>query len=190
MSDEPEAETPEGLLVGLPVVAFDEAGNTGQNFLDAAQPVFVLASVHMSSERATAFTSAAMPPGATEAKFSTMRGSNAGRKRVLALASPDGRGSLRECRTSRSGESVALRLLAISGCKPNAPDVPEATLNSTDEQAAAQVIYAASCAICHGDSGDGHGLRHDAMSPARGGYLERYRLFSDIGEMAGTRGPG
>lgn len=32
-------------------------------------------------------------------------------------------------------------------------------------QRAGAVLFAADCAICHGASGDGHGMRHDAMSP-------------------------
>ena len=31
-----------------PVVAFDESGNSGGNLIDQDQPVFVLASVHVS----------------------------------------------------------------------------------------------------------------------------------------------
>lgn len=69
----------------LPLVAFDETGNTGQNLLDHDQPVFALASVHMETEKACALASAAAPPGAAEAKFAALRTSNAGRKRILAL---------------------------------------------------------------------------------------------------------
>lgn len=69
----------------LPRVAFDEAGNTGQNLLDATQPVFVLASVHMPPGRAGSLAAAATPPGGSEAKFAALRSSNAGRKRVLSV---------------------------------------------------------------------------------------------------------
>lgn len=87
------------VLISLPVVAFDETGNTGQNLLDPAQPVFVLASVHMDVERARALAAAAAPPGAAEAKFSVLRTSNAGRKRVLALLRDEGlsRAEVRLC---------------------------------------------------------------------------------------------
>lgn len=92
MSDEPSGrEEEQGALprdaglTSLPVVAFDEAGNTGQNLLDSSQPVFVLASVHMERGRAAVLAAAAAPTGAAEAKFSTLRGSAAGRRRVLAL---------------------------------------------------------------------------------------------------------
>ena len=69
----------------LPIVAFDEAGNSGQNLLDPEQPVFTLASVHMHAGRAKALISTATPAKSTEAHFSTLRTSKAGRRRVLAL---------------------------------------------------------------------------------------------------------
>src|SRR6267142_2013884 len=37
-----------------PKVAFDEAGNTGQNLLDPSQPIFVLSSVSLSDSDAAA----------------------------------------------------------------------------------------------------------------------------------------
>jgi len=74
--------SPSPSLVPLPIVAFDEAGNTGQNLLDPDQPVFALASVHLSEERARALVAAAAP-GHAEAKFSLLRSSRAGRERLL-----------------------------------------------------------------------------------------------------------
>lgn len=82
--------TADSSVRALPVVAFDETGNTGQNLLDPAQPVFVLASVHMDPERARALVAATAPPGAAEAKFATLRTSNNGRKRLLALLRDEG----------------------------------------------------------------------------------------------------
>lgn len=75
----------ERLLSALPIVAFDEAGNTGQNLLDDAQPVFVAASVTMTDEEARAVLAKAIPPGATEAKFTKLRRSAPGRERLIAF---------------------------------------------------------------------------------------------------------
>lgn len=76
---------PSKTLESLPVVAFDEAGNSGQNLLDPEQPVFVLASVHLPTARATELLEHAMSRRASEAKFSSLRQSNSGRKRILTL---------------------------------------------------------------------------------------------------------
>lgn len=67
------------------MVAFDETGNTGPNLLDPSQPVFVLASVHMSNDRATGLVQSLTPPGAREVKFATLRRSAVGQNRVLSL---------------------------------------------------------------------------------------------------------
>lgn len=72
-------------LAPLPLIAFDETGNSGQNLLDPNQPVFALASVQLSEERALNLLQEAVPDGAAEAKFSKLRTSNPGRKRILAL---------------------------------------------------------------------------------------------------------
>lgn len=72
-------------LAPLPLVAFDETGNSGQNLLDPDQPVFALASVNLSEQRALDLLQRAIPKGATEAKFSKLRTSNPGRKRIIAL---------------------------------------------------------------------------------------------------------
>ena len=50
-------------IAGLPIVAFDEAGNTEPNLRDAAQPVLVLAPVHMDAGRARALATSADPAG-------------------------------------------------------------------------------------------------------------------------------
>jgi len=67
-----------------PLVAFDEAGNTGQALLDPQQPVFVLASVHVSEGRAQELIAPLVPKGAREAKFSGRRGT-LWERAVLAL---------------------------------------------------------------------------------------------------------
>lgn len=73
------------LLTSLPVIAFDETGNSGQNLLDPEQPVFALASVHLPESRAFELVREVIPKGATEAKFSSLRTSKRGRNRILAL---------------------------------------------------------------------------------------------------------
>lgn len=65
----------------MPIVAFDEAGNTGGNLLDAEQPVFVLASVCLSDEHLAQF--AQNRDG--EYKFSALKRSSRGRQAILEL---------------------------------------------------------------------------------------------------------
>ena len=62
-----------------PLIAFDEAGNSGGNLLDHDQPAFVLVSVHLSDEE----TDALLPPRAVEYKFATLKKSAPGRQAVL-----------------------------------------------------------------------------------------------------------
>lgn len=57
-----------------PIVAFDEAGNTGQALLDPDQPVFILASVHVDEARARELVTPLIPRGSNEAKFTGRRG--------------------------------------------------------------------------------------------------------------------
>jgi hypothetical protein len=83
--DDPNCLGPMVIQHPLPLVAFDETGNTGQHLLDVDQPVFVLASIHADDATTRTLLAHAKPPGAPEAKFSTLRGSNPGRKRVLEL---------------------------------------------------------------------------------------------------------
>jgi hypothetical protein len=71
------------------VVAFDEAGNTGDNLLDEAQPVFCLGSVHVSESAAAALIADVLPEGRRELHFSQFRESRVGRQALLAaLESP------------------------------------------------------------------------------------------------------
>src|SRR5947208_417377 len=69
-----------------PLIAFDEAGNSGGNLLDPEQPVFVLASVHLENNRALELAS----PDGTELKFGTLKRSERGQRRIIELLnSPD-----------------------------------------------------------------------------------------------------
>lgn len=64
----------------------DEAGNTGQNLLDGAQPVYTLAGVSIERERAAALVSEATAGRKdAELKFATMRRGSASRQRLLNL---------------------------------------------------------------------------------------------------------
>ena len=67
-------------------VAFDESGNTGPNLLDADQPVFVLCSVLGSAE----VESVAKDEG--ELKFSKLRQSATGRRKILRVLNHDSLG--------------------------------------------------------------------------------------------------
>jgi mono/diheme cytochrome c family protein len=56
--------------------------------------------------------------------------------------------------------------LAISACeRGQQPTPPSGLLASREAQAAGAVIYAQSCAICHGASGNGNGARHEGLNP-------------------------
>lgn len=66
-----------------PMVAFDEAGYTGQNLLDDSQPVFVLASVNFGDEEARELIRMLTLETREEFHFIKFRKSSAGRKRIL-----------------------------------------------------------------------------------------------------------
>jgi hypothetical protein len=67
-------------------VAFDESGNSGENLLDRAQPVYTLASVaRPESEVAAAVTTLIEESGFVELKFSEMRGNEEGRSLISTV---------------------------------------------------------------------------------------------------------
>jgi hypothetical protein len=69
-----------------PQIALDEAGNTGENLLDRAQPVHVLVAVHLDQARAASAIGAALArTQMKELKFARLRGSGRGRRNILAL---------------------------------------------------------------------------------------------------------
>jgi hypothetical protein len=71
-------------------IAFDEAGNTGADLLNVKQPVFALASVSLSRSEANEILEGIRTPQANEVKFSRLRRSEPGWRRILkALSSPD-----------------------------------------------------------------------------------------------------
>lgn len=68
-------------MSALPLVAFDEAGNSGGNLLDKEQPVFALASVHLSEDEAHSLAATVDK----ELKFASLKRSADGRKRILKI---------------------------------------------------------------------------------------------------------
>lgn len=65
----------------------------------------------------------------------------------------------------RSGIVLSAILLIISGCEGNSPKMPVGLMTSRSAQEAGARIYAAKCAICHGPTGNGEGLRRAFISP-------------------------
>jgi hypothetical protein len=76
-----------GATAPRPMVAFDESGNTGQNLIDEAQPVFTLASVSMGDAEAASLLNQVKSGNAGEVKFARLRGNKAGQRRLLRLLS-------------------------------------------------------------------------------------------------------
>lgn len=67
--------------MAIPLVAFDESGNSGGNLLDSEQPVFVLASVHLADDVAKELVGS----DSKELKFARLKCSAQGRKRILDI---------------------------------------------------------------------------------------------------------
>lgn len=73
----------------IAVVAFDESGNTGQDLLNPAQPIFVVASISIADEDAQSLIAPLSAGHAEEAKFQHLKGSAAGQRALLScLRSP------------------------------------------------------------------------------------------------------
>ncbi|HTW76047.1 MAG TPA: cytochrome c [Steroidobacteraceae bacterium] len=63
---------------------------------------------------------------------------------------------------------MALSVLSpvTSGCSGRAgPGPPAGLLASAAAQRAGARLFAADCAVCHGDDGDGHGARQEGLNP-------------------------
>jgi hypothetical protein len=72
------------------IIAFDESGNTGQDLLNKDQPVFVLASVLMSSESAQKHLAPLTRYGAKEVKYSKLKATRRGQQLLMEfLLSPE-----------------------------------------------------------------------------------------------------
>lgn len=70
-------------------IAFDEAGNSGQNLMDPEQPVFVLASVHLSDRDAKSGLATLKLKSDHEAHFKNIKRSNSGQKRIVEFLNSD-----------------------------------------------------------------------------------------------------
>ena len=71
----------------MPEVAFDESGNTGADLLNQHQPVFALASTCLSCEQANLILESLSTPQTREIKFSRLRRTGAGRRRIIEFLS-------------------------------------------------------------------------------------------------------
>lgn len=65
----------------------------------------------------------------------------------------------------RAGIALSVITLVISGCERGSLQVPAGLLSSRAAKEAGADIFAAHCAICHGEKGDGHGLRKEGLVP-------------------------
>lgn len=70
------------MCVANRIVAFDESGNTGQNLLDRSQPVFVLASVHLSHKEAKTLHGIVSSGQEKEIHFTNLKRSESGKQRI------------------------------------------------------------------------------------------------------------
>ena len=66
-----------------PIIAFDESGNTGQDLLSIAQPIFVLASVNFDEDEAKSLCDSLKGNQAEEVHFTKLKKSRSGRSNVL-----------------------------------------------------------------------------------------------------------
>ncbi len=64
-------------------IYLDESGNTGAALLDAQQPTFVLSSNDFSDEESSQLIECARPPQGIEIKFSSLKRSARGRRRII-----------------------------------------------------------------------------------------------------------
>ncbi len=72
-------------MSGSVTVAFDEAGNTGQDLLHPDQPMFVMSSVCFDANTAAGLARTLLSSQAREVKFTSLRKTARGRAKVLAL---------------------------------------------------------------------------------------------------------
>lgn len=70
-----------------PIIFFDESHNTGAYLLDVNQPIFTLASVDYNPDECSELLLLVSSHQASEAKFSSLQGSEAGRKKILDFIS-------------------------------------------------------------------------------------------------------
>ncbi|MFA6185886.1 MAG: DUF3800 domain-containing protein [Phycisphaerae bacterium] len=75
--------------MAIPLIAFDETGNTGQNLLDPDQPVFVLASVNLSYAETQRALEILNPKKGQEVHFASFSKSCSGKARILQFCQSD-----------------------------------------------------------------------------------------------------
>jgi hypothetical protein len=81
MSQDGEPATDEQLVLYM-----DEAGNTGENLLDALQPVYALSAVQIDEDSASRAVAAALSrTQMPELKFNKLQGSGSGRRNILTM---------------------------------------------------------------------------------------------------------
>jgi mono/diheme cytochrome c family protein len=77
-----------------------------------------------------------------------------------------------------SALTLSLTFTACSGPDSDLPeayrriDVPEARLRSPEARARGRKLFLAACALCHGERGDGHGMRSTGFAKAPANFTD------------------
>ncbi len=69
--------------MAISIIFFDESHNTGAHLLDANQPIFTLASVDYNPDECSELLRLLSSHQASEAKFTSLQGSEAGRRKIF-----------------------------------------------------------------------------------------------------------
>ena len=77
-----------------------------------------------------------------------------------------------------SALTLSLTFTACSGPDSDLPeayrrlDVPEVLLRSPEARASGRKLFLANCALCHGERGDGHGMRSAGLAKAPASFTD------------------